>query len=262
MGFGFFNQSVRAWIVSLYFFRVSVSAFTSILLAFNVRILSEAPCSPMQASSCFWLASCPSAGLFQSMEELLLENQPAVLDLLSLQDNVLWDSFRQPPLNRPVSLFLKSNVVIQLIGLLASSQDPELHNVMVSASTAARYLHFPNKFLLVCKYEVQQSTCLCPFLNCLCQEVTTNALQKPPALLELYCVVLPADNRWLKSSPLQIRACEFKTSSVVQRRPSSDDDFETCFVLLEINRSPMLHSALFIIQIFLSLALLNEGQKS
>jgi len=109
------------------------------------------------------------------------------------------------PLNRPKSILQKSKAVFLLIGLVSFSQDPELNNVMITGARAAHDLHLPKELLLVFKYEVAQSTCPCSFLSCLYEEVTTNALQKPPGLLVPCYVVLPADNRWLKFSPLRIQ---------------------------------------------------------
>lgn len=56
-----------------------------------IWILPRAHCSLIQTSGCFWFTvHCKS--LFLSIEDVILENQPSLLDPFFFQQDLLWDS--------------------------------------------------------------------------------------------------------------------------------------------------------------------------
>jgi len=92
-------------------------------------------------------------------------------------------------LKRPKSALLKSRVQSFCFYAPLSSQDPELHHLMVTAGQAAFGVHSPSED------KVQQRTSPHWLLYYLGQEVLTDALQDSPGLIMSCCVVLPADIR-------------------------------------------------------------------
>ena len=74
-------------------------------------------------------------------------------------------------------------------------QDREVHHCMVAAAEAALNLHILNQSLFVCQYKVQQHASPCWLPHYLHQKVIIDAVQQPPGLYVLGCVVFPADVR-------------------------------------------------------------------
>ena len=136
---------------------------------------------------------------FLSLEAVILEYWLTFLDSSSLQSCNPWDSSEAQGCDPGFSP-------------APSAQDPELLRLLSLATKAAPYLHILYKSLLVYKYQDQQSVSPCRLLNLVCQEVLTDALQKPPEMLVVYWVVPPPDIRVVKE-PKRTNACECKASS-------------------------------------------------
>ena len=84
---------------------------------------------------------------FFSLEEVILKKQPALLDPSSLPQTI---PHRILP-SRSNWAPLKSRVVMLLFALFPSSQDPELHHLMVTAAKAAPDLHSHKQIFTVPK---------------------------------------------------------------------------------------------------------------
>lgn len=67
------------------------------------------------------------------------------------------------------------------------SQDLELCHLMANAAKVVPSLHNYDQFLLISKYEAQQSTSASQLVDHLCQKVIINALQNAPGLLVPCC---------------------------------------------------------------------------
>ena len=114
-----------------------------------------APCSSLQASCCLCLI-LTWGGLFLSLEEMILENQTALLDSSSSQDHPPWASSKQTPEYAKVSS-LEIQGCDAAFCLVPLSQDPELRHLVVTAVKAAPSFHIHDPFFLACKQQVQQN---------------------------------------------------------------------------------------------------------
>lgn len=79
------------------------------------------------------------------------------------------------------------------ICLVLFSQASEPHHLLVTSVKAASDFNIPKDFIFVCNYVAQQTTLPHQLLKHLCEEVSTNAFQKPPGFLVPCSAVLPAD---------------------------------------------------------------------
>lgn len=147
----------------------------------------------MQASFCLCLTFC-------SLRWNILElgggdpgkKLPALPDPSFLQGHIPGDSSRQVPEQAQVF-----SPEVQGYGpaicLVPSSQDSELHNLIVTAAKAGPDLHIRRQPILLYKYKFQQSISPHWLLSHLHQDIIINDLQKPHTVLVPYCIVPSAD---------------------------------------------------------------------
>ncbi|KAK4827207.1 hypothetical protein QYF61_015235 [Mycteria americana] len=119
---------------------------------------------------------------------------PAFQDPFALQDCLPRDSFKQFPEQANVCpLEVHGGGFAHPPPYFTTNQ--ELYHITVAKPKTASNHHISHQSFSVCKQQVKRGTSPGRLTHQLCQEGIFHALQEPPRLFPLCCVVFPADNR-------------------------------------------------------------------